>query len=72
MTIKKLFESELCADSSSRALNNCFEHRLEEECETLSEAILLGFSWNKSNEGFMYWYEIFLEALKYQKLKVTS
>ena len=67
MTAKKHFTNGLSEINAFKAINNTSEEELQESRDTLAEAILLSFRWNKTPEGFLYWHRLFKQACKNQK-----
>lgn len=67
-TVKEWFETIEDNEVKEKALSNLDNPNAypypKEVCETLSEAILNGFSWRFTAEGYEYWDEI---CNKYEK-----
>lgn len=49
-------EDKKIREAAIRNLKKCSLGMLYDEVGSLSSAILDGFSWERSNEGFKYWY----------------
>ena len=58
MTIKQAFITHLPKDVSMAAVNNSCEEVLADDCETIRDALVGGFDWHASPEGFEFWCQL--------------
>jgi len=60
--------NELEEPHKSKALKNCYLHgKANDFSRTLDAALVAAFIWNKTPEGFRYWFDLFWEIRKVAK-----